>query len=226
MIAIISDIHGNLAALEAVLSKLNDLNIKDIICLGDICGYYSKVNECCLLVRKYCKICIQGNHDWYIVNNRNCPRSNSANDCLEFQRKVITKDNLNWLSTLSPQGEYQNLKMAHGGWKDPLDEYLVPSEEYFNDLKGDYFTSGHSHFSQIWKSKTKSYSNPGSVGQPRDGDWRASFATFDGRNFEIIKVEYNFKKTQEEMIKNGFDKYYSVNLEHGLMIGKKVEAPK
>ena len=93
MIAIISDVHGNYEALKSVLAKIDEMNISDIFCLGDVVGYYSQVNECCDELRKRNVKCIMGNHDWYITANSFCPRSKSVNDCLNYQRQVITEEN-------------------------------------------------------------------------------------------------------------------------------------
>ncbi len=219
MIGIISDIHGNLAALEEVLSALSKKKIEKIICLGDVCGYYSNVNECCELVKNNCFMTLLGNHDWYISKNQKCPRSNSANVCLDFQRKIIKKENLQWLSKLHSKSNYEDLNIVHGGWIDPLDEYINLNEDYFLNLKGSFFASGHTHMPVLWSNSLKKYCNPGSVGQPRDGDYRASFATWDGKEFTIHRVHYDYCKTQLEMKKNGFDLYYYRNLEFGLKIG-------
>ncbi len=96
-IGLISDIHGNYEALKSVLSELDKLHVSEIYCLGDVVGYYSQVNECCDELRNRQIPCIMGNHDWYLAGGGFCPRSKSVNDCLVYQRKVISEENLNWL---------------------------------------------------------------------------------------------------------------------------------
>lgn len=208
MIAIISDVHGNYEALKSVLAKIDEMNISDIFCLGDVVGYYSQVNECCDELRKRNVKCIMGNHDWYITANSFCPRSKSVNDCLNYQRQVITEENKNWVSSFPLIRNEYGISMVHGSWNNPIDEYLEPTEEYFEKLEGQYFMSGHCHVQKLEKYKNKIYCNPGSVGQPRDNDPRAAFATFDGNNFKLYRVKYDIAKVGELMDKAGFNGYY------------------
>lgn len=216
MIAIISDIHGNYEALKEVLSLIDQMGIKEILCLGDVVGYYSQVNECCEELRRREVKCLMGNHDWYIAADSFCPRSQSVNDTLDYQRKIITDENLNWVKKFPVFRNVGELRMVHGGWTDPIDEYLVnPSEDYFEKIAGEKFISGHTHVQQLVNFKNKIYCNPGSVGQPRDGDNRAAFATWDGLNFELHRVAYDFQKVGELMEKAGFSGYYYERLAVG-----------
>lgn len=208
MIAIISDIHGNYEALTEVLKSIDKMGITDIYCLGDVVGYYSQINECCEELQKRNIKCVMGNHDWYMVAKSFCPRSNSVNDCMKYQREIITKENLEWLSTFPVFRQMGELSMVHGGWCDPIDEYLEPTAEYFERVGGKYFLSGHVHIQRIKNFGDKIYCNPGSVGQPRDSDNRAAFATFNGQDFQLYRVEYNIDKVGELMEKAGFSGYY------------------
>ncbi len=223
-IAIISDIHGNHVALSAVLSKLDSLGVTEIVCLGDIGGYYCQINECCDELRAREIFCLMGNHDWYLVNNKTCPRSNSANICLQYQQKVISDSNKSWLSTLLPHAKLGSLNIVHGGWSDPIDEYVKPSAEYFSSIEGIFFASGHTHVPCILDMQNKTYCNPGSVGQPRDGDPRASFALFDGKHFSLHRVEYDYTITQEKMREAGFKPYFYENLSKGTRIGGVIDS--
>ncbi len=216
MIAILSDIHGNYPALLAVLKKIEELGIEDIYCLGDIAGYYSQINECCeeLQLRKV--KCILGNHDWYLISKTKCPRSKSANDCLTYQNNVIKSCNLKWLESLPLIIQLENISFVHGGWNNPLDEYLtVIAENYFDLIPGKFFASGHTHKQIIMKVGMKYYCNPGSVGQPRDGNYKASFATFDGNLFQLHRVDYDVDLTCKLMAEAGFDEYYYKRLRFG-----------
>lgn len=213
--AFISDIHGNFEALKEVLKKIDSLGIKEIYCLGDVTGYYSQINECCEELRKREVPVLMGNHDWYLAGGGFCPRSQSVNDLLVYQRKVITKENLDWIKTFPIQLEINNIKMVHGGWTNPIDEYLLnPKKEYFDKVEGNFFVSGHTHIARIDYFEDKIYCNPGSVGQPRDNNPKSSFAIFDG-NFEILRVEYNIPKTCKLMDEAGFNSYYYGCLETG-----------
>ena len=224
MIGIISDIHGNHVALTTVLRELDGMGVSEIICLGDIGGYYCQINECCETLQQRKIFSIMGNHDWYLAKGENCPRSNSANDCLNYQRSVITPANLTWLSSLPERALVHGLNIVHGGWNDPIDEYVRPTSEYFSNITGTYFASGHTHVQQLWSDDTKTYCNPGSVGQPRDGDPRAAFATWDGESFQLYRIDYDIAKIQQYMSRAGFSPYYSENLSRGTSIGGKISA--
>lgn len=223
MIGIISDIHGNHTALQAVLNKLEHMGITKIICLGDIGGYYSQVNECCEELQARRIFSLMGNHDWYLAANEDCPRSNSANTCLQYQRKIITDSNRSWLASLKPQAEVEGISIVHGGWNDPLDEYVVPSLDYFSRFEGSLFSSGHTHVPCTWSKAGRTYCNPGSVGQPRDGNPRASFAVFKDGAFTLHRVAYDYRHVQEEMRAAGFEAYFYENLEFGTRIGGRVD---
>lgn len=216
MIAVISDIHGNYEALKSVLAEIDKLKVSEIYCLGDVVGYYSQVNECCDELRERGIDCLMGNHDWYMSSGSFCPRSQSVNDCLVYQRKVITTINFNWLKTFKLQFEIDKIKMVHGGWTDPIDEYLYePNENYFNKIEGEIFISGHTHIQQLFNFTNKVYCNPGSVGMPRDNDPRSAFALIDNRKISLKRVEYDIEKVCYLMDKAGFSDYYYGGLKTG-----------
>jgi predicted phosphodiesterase len=216
MIALISDIHGNYSALKSVLNKIDNLGISEIYCLGDIVGYYSQVNECCEELQKRNIKCLIGNHDWYMISKTNCPRSKSANDCLQYQSKIIKQENLNWLEKLPIIIQVGELSLVHAGWNNPLDEYLIDiNQDYFDLINGQYFASGHTHIQSIKKFSSKVFCNPGSVGQPRDGNNQAAFATFDGFEFQLYRVEYDIDLTCKLMSEAGFHDYYYNRLRVG-----------
>jgi putative phosphoesterase len=215
MIALISDIHGNFVALKEVLNVIDQLNITEIYCLGDVVGYYSQINECCEELQKRNVKCILGNHDWYLISNTNCPRSNSVNDCLKYQRGIITSQNLQWLSSFPVYRKIDDLTIVHGGWNNPIDEYLNPTQEYFDSIPNQFFASGHTHKQTIKIFDKKIYCNPGSVGQPRDGNYKAAFATFDGEKFELFRVDYNVVEVCQLMKQAGFSEYYYNRLKTG-----------
>lgn len=214
-IAFISDIHGNFEALKAVLDAIDRLGASEIYCAGDVVGYYSQVNECCDLLRERAIACVMGNHDWYMAGGGFCPRSRSVNDCLVYQRKVIRSDNLAWLKTFPVQLETALFRMVHGGWGDPIDEYLKPSAEYFDQVQGTVFVSGHTHVQRVDIFDGKTYCNPGSVGQPRDGDPRAAFALLENGVFSLHRVEYDMQPVFDLMQAAGFNDYYYGGLKTG-----------
>jgi predicted phosphodiesterase len=221
--AFIADIHGNYEALKAVLAEIDNIGVIRTYCVGDTVGYYSQFNECIAELRKRNILSVLGNHDFYIISSGFCPRSRSANDCIAYQQEYITDINLNWLRSLPVHrlSLPDKIQMVHGGWSDPIDEYLDnPNEEYFSKIYRNYngyFVSAHTHISLIKEIGDIIYCNPGSVGQPRDGDPRASFAIFDNETnkFTIHRVEYDMQKVFELMEKAGFDDYYYERLKTG-----------
>ena len=115
MIALISDIHGNVSALERVLAEIRTLNVERLICLGDVAGYYPDVDACCALLESAGAICLQGNHDWYLATGNECPRSNSANRCLELQHEVTSEATKRWLGSLPTRITQFGLDCFHEG---------------------------------------------------------------------------------------------------------------
>lgn len=215
MIGVISDVHGNYEALKEVLSYFDTHNITELYCLGDIVGYYSQVNECCDELRSRQVVCLMGNHDWYMAADSFCPRSQSVNDCLHYQRAIITPKNKEWLMQSHIYYSNDKFSMVHGGWTNPIDEYVNPSKEYFDRLGEKMYFSGHTHIQGLYEYKKNLYCNPGSVGQPRDGDPRAAFAVVDQSNIFLQRVPYNINKVCDLMEKNGFSAYYYDCLKNG-----------
>ena len=110
--------------------------------------------------------------------------------------------------------------MVHGGWNDPLDEYLVNvGEEHFHELPGSLFASGHTHLPVVRHWSGRAYVNPGSVGQPRDGDPRAAYALVDGGRIELRRVAYDIDATAAATKAAGFSEHFYKNLYAGKRIG-------
>lgn len=214
-IAFISDIHGNYEALRSVLAEIDRLGVEQIYCAGDVVGYYTQINECCSELRRRRIPCVMGNHDWYLAGGGFCPRSRSVNDCLRYQRGIIAPDHVDWLRQLPVQLDLGEIRMVHGGWGDPIDEYLAPSAEYFAQLPGKAFVSGHTHLQVLLHFGDKTYCNPGSVGQPRDGDPRAAFATYEAGRFTLHRVDYDMQPVFDLMDAAGFNDYYYGGLKTG-----------
>lgn len=220
MIAVIADIHGNLPALEAVLRDIDMVGCEQIVSLGDVAGYYCMLNQCIALLRERNIPNVMGNHDEYILGGGGCPRSQSATRCLEFQAKYLTSENRHWLASSGGSLELGDVSMVHGGWQDPVDEYLYAiNAEYFRLLPARYFFSGHTHVQVQARVGDKLYCNPGSVGQPRDGDYRAAYAIFDGHNVTLKRIPYDVSVIANEMKNNGFEPHYYENLFVGTRIG-------
>lgn len=220
MIAIISDVHGNYPALKAVLKKIDELGCKEIISLGDVSGYYCMVNECIEEFKRRGIVNILGNHDYYVLGRGDCPRSYTVRILTEYQRRIITEENLSYLQSSVPFIDNSILSARHGGWNDPLDEYL--SDFDFSLVKAFrtcVFCSGHTHIQRIEKKGDYVYFNPGSVGQPRDGDCRAGFAIVDNNIVGLFRVEYDIDQIANSMKIEGFEQRTYECLYNGTRIG-------
>src|SRR4051794_13012513 len=219
MMAIISDIHGNLPALDAVLRRIDVLGCDAAYSLGDVGGYYCMVNQCIGRLRDRGIVHLMGNHDLYLVAGLPCPRSRSANACLDYQRRTIDADHLEWLAASPAALTLGDLSMVHGGWVDHVDEYLYHiNADYFRDRPGRFFFSGHTHVQVLAEFGPKTYCNPGSVGQPRDGDPRAAFAVFDRGRITLERVEYDVAAVATAMEGAGFAPHFYRNLYGGTKI--------
>ncbi len=220
MIAIISDIHGNYPALKATLGEIDKLGCEQIISLGDVAGYYCMINECVDELRKWGVTALMGNHDDYLVSGNGCPRSTTANLCLDYQRGVISEENLQWIKKSLPYIDSDVFSLRHGGWNNLLDEYISDFDFSISKMyHAKMFFTGHTHIPKLLCEGNVSYCNPGSVGQPRDGDHRASFALLDNSKIEIKRVEYDIDAIADEMRRNGFDKRVYECLYKGTKIG-------
>jgi predicted phosphodiesterase len=219
VIALVSDIHGNWPALQAVLRETDALGCR-VVSLGDVAGYYPQLNECVRELERRGVVNVLGNHDHYLVSGLDCPRSRSATACIRHQRAVATPACRAWLARSKPFVRLHGIAMVHGGWNDPLDEYLVNvGEEHFHGLPGSLFASGHTHLPVFRRWTGRAYVNPGSVGQPRDGDPRAAYALVDGGRIELRRVAYDIDATAAATRAAGFSEHFYKNLYVGKRIG-------
>jgi putative phosphoesterase len=228
LIAILSDIHGNLPALESVLKDLEHHNVDSIISLGDVSGYYPFINEVIELLESHNTVNLIGNHDRYIIDNTDCPRSTSANLALTYQKSVITDMSREWLSKSVSSLRFNNVSMVHGGWNDPEDEYLYKIDpSYFERFDAKHFFCGHTHVQKHFDLKNgKTFTNPGSVGQPRDGIPSAAYCLFDEETGSILlkRVQYDIDTVANKMKELGFEEKFYSNLYTGSRIGGKVDS--
>ena len=222
MIGIISDIHGNYPALEAVLKKLDAAGCNRIISLGDVSGYYCMVNQCIEELRERSIVNIMGNHDSYIVYNRRCERSYTVNVCLDYQREILTEANIGWLKLSVPFIRENGIWMVHGGWSDYVDEYVTDFS--FLDKKNEdikIYMSGHTHIQKRVDGESAVYLNPGAVGQPRDHIASAAYAIIDDNGMIYLeRAEYDIDHIVYEMKRAGFPERLSSCLYSGVRIGE------
>ncbi|MFH1774844.1 MAG: metallophosphoesterase family protein [Methanobacteriota archaeon] len=218
-VAIISDIHSNLPALREVLKEIKGMRI---FCCGDLVGYAAFPNEVIELVREKKIISILGNHDHAVITGNVEWFNPVAAFAIDWTRKKIKKENLDFLSSL-PRFHEGEFYMVHGSPRNQLDEYV--SEDYpEGELLGFFkYTSknaiilGHTHEPFIKKLGDKLIFNPGSVGQPRDLDPRAAYAIFDiaAKKVEVKKIEYDIDEAANAIIENGLPEILAHRLYEG-----------
>ncbi len=222
-VLLISDIHGNLPALDAILNQTRHLD--KTICLGDLAGYYPYVNEVIEIISslKNC-ICVMGNHDYVLLNNNVSTGSKSADMAIAMQRKIITSENKNYLMNLPEMKECVidgcKYYIFHGSPGDPLNG----RGPFWDDVllaEGIYFF-GHSHIPFFRNNSEQGWRviNPGSCGLPRDGDSRASYAILDtvDRRVDFHRVEYSISTVAEQCRSFGLPKSFWKSLEVGYWV--------
>ncbi|MGB9978424.1 metallophosphoesterase family protein [Methanobacterium sp.] len=203
ILPVISDIHSNLDALEKVVEKID---YGRILCCGDIVGYYTQPNECIEIIRKLKTISVTGNHDLACVTGDTSGFNPYAEQAMDWTRKFINHRNIEFLRNLKRKVMLKiddvNIMVVHGSPRDPISEYIFPStpdstlKSFLESENVDILIMGHTHVPFIKKYGDKLVFNPGSVGQPRDGNNRASFAFLDVSNMEVVihRVKYNVDK--------------------------------
>jgi putative phosphoesterase len=204
-IAVISDIHSNMPALKAVFRHIDREDVDDVICAGDIVGYNSMPNEVIELLRERNVISIAGNHDRNAVTGNFENMNSLAARALELNVSAISGVNFSYLRELKPSAQLEGIAVFHGSPTDP-DEYVY---EEMADVKlveasgRELTVLGHTHIPYVKRIGSGTVMNPGSVGQPRDGDARASFAIIEGDSIEIRRTPYDIESIVKENMKFG-----------------------
>lgn len=218
--------HANLEAFEAVLAEAQGL---DVFCLGDLVDYGANPNEVVEVIRRRGIMCVMGNHDWAALSGDTSLFNARAAMSSIWTRAHLTSQNLEFIRTLAPElrtsFEAAEAYFTHGSPDDRLWEYVDPRTH--SDLFGHYLAKlqvrviglGHTHVPYAWKEEGKVVFNPGSVGQPRDGDPKASFAvlSFDEQEVrvEIRRVEYDIQKAAEKIREAGLPESHASRLFSG-----------
>lgn len=240
--AVLSDIHGNLEALEAVVRDMTAHHIAHAICLGDLVGYYANPNECLDLIRTWPGVFIRGNHDRAVLGHVDIAEFNTvAREALEWTWAVLRPDHRQWLSTLPDELEVDSsLVVVHGAPGDPDAYIFTPAEaeaamaafrqRYPHRTVCFY---GHTHQRAVWAwppvqepEATEVYLaptgvylvNPGSVGQSRDGVPGASYSWFDADTRMLVcrRVPYDYQVTQEKVRAAGLPAFLAERLATGI----------
>jgi diadenosine tetraphosphatase ApaH/serine/threonine PP2A family protein phosphatase len=227
-VAVVSDVHANLAALEAVLAAIDAATVDELWCLGDLIGYGPRPNECVDVIRGRAAICLAGNHDLGVLGDLSLEEfSDDAAAAARWTRDVLGTEQRAWLRKLSPVGEREGVQLFHASIQDPIWEYVVTEKTALDCLvkqRTDLALIGHSHVAlalQLSKGRIKGGTapagheydlnerkcllNPGSVGQPRDRDPRAAWLLLDlaARHATFRREPYDVERTQREIREAG-----------------------
>lgn len=241
---VVSDIHSNLEALEAVLSHAGPVD--SIWCLGDVVGYGPDPNACVELLRSASHLCVAGNHDWAALGKLDLAEFNAdARDAAIWTQKQLTPDNLAFLEALPkelPAPAMERFWLVHGSPCHPIWEYILDARSAiaaFGGYETAFCFHGHTHVPilirqaaqkgrdrVIWSQPSREpYTlgpermliNPGSVGQPRDGNPQAAYLLLDPETLvvEYRRVDYPYRRTQDKMLERGLPARLATRLAYG-----------
>jgi len=240
--AILTDIHGNLPALERVLQECRGLGIDRYVCLGDTVGYGAEPNECCDLVRERVAFTLLGNHDAAVAGRMDYDYYyDAAREALDWTRERLTPSNMSWLAALPYNVREDPVEYSHGSPIQPAEyEYIFLLEQaeelvpISNDL-ADVTFIGHSHLPRAYAltkeravdvlgarvsldPPAKYIISIGSVGQPRDGDPRACFGVHDTEQkvVEYHRVPYEVEVTAQKIVEAGLSPHFARRLYSGV----------
>jgi putative phosphoesterase len=222
MMAIISDVHANLAALQAVLADIDAQGCTEILSLGDVIGYNAEPEECVHLMKARAIRNILGNHDSYITTGKNCERSAVVASIIDDHRTRLSADSVGWLRQSMEYMRLDDMLFLHGGPEDPVDQYIYEVNQSLFPEGVNMLFAGHTHVQTCLEVGGKTFCNPGSVGQPRDGDPRAAYAILDGRKILLRRVSYNVTRTIQVMNERGYEPYKGRGLATGSQINGKI----
>jgi predicted phosphodiesterase len=238
-LAVISDIHANYHALEAVLEEIDAAGVDAVWCLGDTVGYGPLPNECCETVQRRADLCLVGNHDLVVLGELVVSDFNDeAAAAAIWTAEVLTGEARTFLSGLRPLAARDGVELFHASARDPVWEYVLSEDAAratFELTQAPVVLVGHSHVALALaydggevagglapagteaELKGRWLLNPGSVGQPRDGDSRAAWLLLDlERRFAAFhRVAYPIDRTQDEMRERGLPRALGARLERG-----------
>jgi predicted phosphodiesterase len=221
-VAVISDVHANRHALESVLAAVERDGPDEIWCLGDLVGYGPRPNECCATVAERAPLCLAGNHDLVVLGTLGLEDfAGDAAAAAAWTRGVIDDESRAFLGSLPSQARAEGAALFHGSGRDPVWEYVLGEEAAwwtFQATTEPLVLVGHSHVplaisfagdalaggiaaagTEIDLDRARWLLNPGSVGQPRDGDPRAAYLLLEGGRASFRRVDYPIEQTQAEM---------------------------
>ncbi|MBI4187561.1 MAG: metallophosphoesterase family protein [Chloroflexi bacterium] len=241
--AIVADIHANLDAFTAVLEDIERRGGADEVwCLGDIVGYGPDPHQCIELLCRCNHVCVAGNHDLAATGKLDLGNFNpDAAAACRWTMKRLSAEDVRYLDSLPQSIEKDDFTLVHGSPREPIWEYLFSvssASENFACFRSKFCLVGHTHqpitFRQnddgstsfspfspdigLALGKNRLIINPGSVGQPRDGDPRASYAIYDSeaKSVRIHRISYDIEVTQNRMVELGLPMRLVTRLGHGV----------
>jgi diadenosine tetraphosphatase ApaH/serine/threonine PP2A family protein phosphatase len=240
-VAVISDVHANWQALEAVLEEIEREQPDELWCLGDLVGYGPRPNPCCAAVERRAAFCLAGNHDLGVLGEIDLEEfAGDAVVAARWTRGVLAKSSRTFLQSLRPLGERDEVELFHASPRDPVWEYVLSADAArvaFDLTRSPLVLVGHSHVpltitlqegvlagglapggTETPLGPGRRLLNPGSVGQPRDGDPRAAWLLLDfaAGTGSFRRVEYEVARTQDEIRERGLPDGLAERLAHGL----------
>jgi predicted phosphodiesterase len=240
-VGVISDIHGNAAALEAVLAALEGEELDALWCLGDLVGYGPEPNRCCELVAQRADLCLVGNHDLGVIGSIPLDEfSPDAAAAARWTENVLSDSSRSYLESLEPQAEVAGAELYHASPRDPVWDYVLSepvARESLEITHAAVVMVGHSHVPlamilengrangglapgghEVDLERGRWLLNPGSVGQPRDNDARAAYVLLDldAQRAQFRRVDYEVERTQAAILEQGLPETLAQRLALGL----------
>jgi predicted phosphodiesterase len=237
--AIFGDIHANLEAFEAVLADAAEMGCTDHVCVGDIVGYAADPNRCLAIVREMGCPVVKGNHDEEAILHTSLEGLNPlARHAMDWTREQLNEDEREFLGNLKLVRQVRDFTIVHatldtpGGWTYVTNKFDAMASFSYQFTQLCFY--GHTHTPRIYakgdsvepleemsvhlEMGRKYFINVGSTGQPRDGDWRSSYAIYDVENQEVTirRLEYDIQTAQDKIIDAGLPEM----LAHRLSLGK------
>lgn len=210
-VAVLSDIHGNWPALEAVLKDFE--RIDSCICCGDVVGYYPFANEVCAGLKRIGTWVVRGNHDAFVIGELSPVSDKSIAYRVEWTREHLFREHFLWLESLPVELSFKwgtlTIRVRHANpWDE--DTYLYPDTDLLQTISlstNTYLFLGHTHYPMKVRCGKGFVVNPGSVGQPRDWDSRPSYAVLDTLTgqLQFRRVKYDVQKLQDCLKRMGWE---------------------
>lgn len=211
IIGAITDIHGNLAALEAIIRQMPPVDVT--VCAGDIAGYYPDANQVCKLVRGFGALVVRGNHDAYVTGELEPDAAKVAGYRTAWVRESLEPEHRKWLNALPVEIRFlwggRRLTVRHASpWDD--ETYLYPDSPHLSRIglrSEEVMIVGHTHWPMVKRCGDGLLVNPGSVGQPRDWNPMAAYAVVDLETASVTqnRVPYDIAGLQRRLTEMGWD---------------------